>query len=52
VLVSEEVGLGIVPASPLGRRFRDELGMLNQRVAARADSVYLMVAGIPLRLKP
>jgi len=51
VMVSDEVGHGVVPASELGRRFRDELGWLNQRVAAASDEVVLMVAGIPLRLK-
>jgi adenosylcobinamide kinase/adenosylcobinamide-phosphate guanylyltransferase len=52
VVVTNEVGLGIVPATPLGRVFRDALGRANQAVAARADEVYLLVAGIPLRLKP
>jgi adenosylcobinamide kinase / adenosylcobinamide-phosphate guanylyltransferase len=51
VLVSDEVGLGVVPATPEGRRFRDALGRLNQRLAASADEVHLVVAGIPLRLK-
>lgn len=51
VLVSNEVGGGIVPDHPLGRRFRDLQGMLNQRVAARADTVVLMVAGLPLTVK-
>jgi len=52
VLVSNEVGQGIVPATPLGRRFRDAQGVLNQRMAALADQVELVVAGIPLRVKP
>jgi adenosylcobinamide kinase / adenosylcobinamide-phosphate guanylyltransferase len=51
VLVSNEVGFGIVPDHPLGRRFRDWQGLLNQRMAARADRVILMVAGLPLTLK-
>ncbi len=51
VLVSNEVGLGIVPDNALTRRFRDEAGRLNQRVAARADAVVLTVAGIPVRIK-
>lgn len=51
VLVSNEVGSGIVPDHPLGRRFRDLQGALNQRMAARADRVVLMVAGLPLAVK-
>ncbi len=51
VVVSDEVGLGIVPISAAGRQFRDELGWLNQRVAALADEVHLLVAGIPMTLK-
>jgi adenosylcobinamide kinase/adenosylcobinamide-phosphate guanylyltransferase len=51
VLVSNEVGSGIVPEYPLGRRYRDLLGELNQRVAAVADDAVLMVAGLPLALK-
>jgi len=51
VLVANEVGSGIVPDHPLGRRFRDQQGVLNQRVAARADRVVLMVAGLPLAVK-
>jgi adenosylcobinamide kinase / adenosylcobinamide-phosphate guanylyltransferase len=51
VLVANEVGSGIVPNSSLGRRFRDMQGALNQRVAARAARVVLMVAGLPLAVK-
>jgi adenosylcobinamide kinase / adenosylcobinamide-phosphate guanylyltransferase len=51
VLVANEVGSGIVPDHPLGRKFRDLQGVLNQRIAARADRVVLMVAGLPLALK-
>ncbi len=51
VLVSNEVGSGIVPEHPLGRSFRDLQGALNQRIAARADRVVLMVAGLPLAVK-
>ena len=51
ILVSDEVGLGLVPESTEGRRFRDLLGTVNQRVAAAADEVHLCVAGIPLRIK-
>lgn len=51
LLVSNEVGSGIVPAYTAGRRFRDLLGEINQRVAALADTAVLMVAGLPLVLK-
>lgn len=51
VLVSAEVGLGVVPSSAAGRRFRDELGAVNQELAAVCDEVLLMVAGLPLRLR-
>ena len=51
LLISNEVGLGLVPPYPLGRAYRDLLGRINQRVAAAADEVYLLVAGIPVDLK-
>ena len=51
VLVSAEVGLGVVPSTSAGRRFRDELGALNQALAAVCDEVWLLVAGLPLRLR-
>jgi adenosylcobinamide kinase / adenosylcobinamide-phosphate guanylyltransferase len=51
VLVSNEVGSGVVPEYPSGRQFRDLLGEVNQRVAAVADNVALMIAGLPLVLK-
>jgi adenosylcobinamide kinase / adenosylcobinamide-phosphate guanylyltransferase len=50
-LVSNEVGLGLVPETPLGRRFRDEAGRLNQRVAAAVDRAVFIAAGLPLDLK-
>ncbi len=51
VLVSNEVGLGIVPDNALARRFRDRAGQLHQRLAARADRVVFTVAGLPLFVK-
>jgi adenosylcobinamide kinase/adenosylcobinamide-phosphate guanylyltransferase len=51
VLVANEVGSGIVPDNALARRFRDLQGWLNQRIAAQADQVVLIVAGLPLFLK-
>ncbi len=51
VLVSNELGLGLVPLSRTGRRFRDLAGRVNQHIAAEADEVYFVVGGLPLRLK-
>lgn len=51
VVVSNEVGQGIVPANALARRFRDEAGAANQAVAAIADQVFFVTAGLPARLK-
>lgn len=51
IVVTNEVGLGIVPSSPLGRAYRDTLGRVNSLVASRADKVYLMAAGLALDLK-
>lgn len=52
VLVTNELGLGIVPENALARRFRDAHGWMNQAVAAMADEVWMAVSGLPLRLKP
>jgi len=52
IVVTNEVGWGIVPMEARTRLFRDTLGRANQATAARADRVYLVVAGVPLRLKP
>lgn len=51
VVVTGEVGMGIVPATPLGRHYRDLAGEANQRIAAVADEVYLVVSGIPVKIK-
>lgn len=51
LLVSNEVGQGIVPANPLARRFRDEAGWLHQAIARRCDRVTFVIAGLPLTLK-
>lgn len=50
-VVSNEVGLGIVPDNALARRFRDDAGRLNQKVAAAADEVLFLVAGLPMKVK-
>lgn len=51
IIVTNEVGLGLVPATPLGRQYRDLLGRANQKLAAFCDEVYFMVSGIPNRIK-
>ena len=51
LLVSNEVGMGLVPAYALGRAYRDLLGRVNQRLAGVADEVFFLVAGIPMRVK-
>ncbi len=51
IVVTDEVGMGLVPEYPLGRRFRDLLGGAAQRIAAAADEVYLVVAGLPVDLQ-
>lgn len=49
--VSNEVGMGIVPENELARKFRDIAGVLNQKIAAISDEVYLVTAGIPIKIK-
>ncbi|MFQ5586418.1 MAG: bifunctional adenosylcobinamide kinase/adenosylcobinamide-phosphate guanylyltransferase [Thermodesulfobacteriota bacterium] len=51
IVVSNEVGMGIVPETPLARQFRDMAGIANQQIAAAADEVYLLVSGIEMRIK-
>jgi len=51
-MVSSEVGMSLVPPEPLGRSFQDMLGMVNQKIAAAAAEVFLVVAGLPTRIKP
>jgi len=51
IVISNEVGLGLVPPYPMGRVYRDALGRANQRLAAEADEVLFMVAGIPMKVK-
>ena len=52
LIISNEVGLGLVPDNRMGRLYRDILGRANQMLAQTADEVYLLVAGIPIRVKP
>ena len=52
IIVTNEVGLGLVPANRMSRLYRDLLGRANQMLAQRADEIYLMVAGIPVLIKP
>lgn len=52
IVVSNEVGLGLVPPYPSGRLFRDLAGWANKELASHADEVFLMVAGIPMKVKP
>ena len=52
VIVTNEVGMGIVPEHPLARSFRDLAGEANELIAARADEVYVTISGMPLKLKP
>ena len=51
IIVSNEVGAGIVPDNRLARIYRDQLGLLNQRMAVRADEVYVLISGIPVKIK-
>lgn len=51
IVISNEVGLGVVPPFPLGRAYRDALGRANQRLVAAADQVLFMLAGLPMKLK-
>ena len=51
IIVSNEVGLGIVPDNPSARMFRDLSGLIHQKISRQADEVYFMVAGLPLQIK-
>ena len=52
IIVTKEIGLGLVPISKIGRLYRDLLGKTNQRLAEVAEEVYIMVAGLPVQIKP
>lgn len=52
VLVTDEIGLGVVPDTPLGRGFRDILGRVNQYLVSKAERVYFVISGIPIKIKP
>ncbi|MBA7670364.1 Bifunctional adenosylcobalamin biosynthesis protein CobU [subsurface metagenome] len=52
IIVTNEIGLGLVPTNRMGRLYRDLLGKVNQRLAEVAEEVYLMVAGLPVQIKP
>ena len=51
IMVSNEVGMGLVPDNPLGRVYRDILGRVNSIIANRADEVFMMISGLPLKIK-
>jgi adenosylcobinamide kinase/adenosylcobinamide-phosphate guanylyltransferase len=51
VIVTDEIGLGVIPETPLGRAFRDMMGLVNQALAKRAETVYFVVSGIPVKIK-
>ncbi|MCJ7727291.1 MAG: bifunctional adenosylcobinamide kinase/adenosylcobinamide-phosphate guanylyltransferase, partial [Actinobacteria bacterium] len=51
IIISNEIGLGVVPAFPLGRIFRDLMGIVNKNIAEVSDEVYLFIAGLKQRLK-
>lgn len=51
VIVTDEIGLGVIPETPLGRAFRDIMGLVNQKLAQSASAVYFVVSGIPVKIK-
>jgi adenosylcobinamide kinase/adenosylcobinamide-phosphate guanylyltransferase len=51
IIVSNELGMGLVPIYPLGRYFRDIAGRINQKIAKHSDEVYFVVSGIPMKIK-